>query len=279
MYLDAGSFDPSIETQFTVGSEYAERPSQDPFEYTPEYLFNQIYPPENVNSLKIKTKYSNALVQIGKIFRIYRILRENRTDPFLEIPIEVQSLLEKFLVLPDYLAKKNGKTWDMQFMAADRFQVDGIEQDRIAVNTGQKIIFNMKILNQKSFSYAELTQIFLHELFHFYPNVDISIKDQWANNIANKIKQNERINISTHGEMIRSIFLPSITEVKKVPYDDLPYQDQYFDMLKDRLLVSIETNNFLKYSTEVYSAIVYKSEKEKKDQLYCLGFQFFNLLK
>lgn len=78
------------------------------------------------------------------------------------------------------------------FIGTDKvFQVEGVSPDRLAINTGSEIIFNIRKLNEKPhWSFSELVQILSHEVLHIVKTVDLPLKDKWSAELANFVAEN-----------------------------------------------------------------------------------------
>ena len=81
------------------------------------------------------------------------------------------------------------------FIGTDKnFQVQGISPDRLAINTGSEIIFNVRKLNEKSnWTFSELVQILSHEVLHIVKSVDLPLKDKWSTELASFVADNTTI--------------------------------------------------------------------------------------
>ncbi|MNK85623.1 hypothetical protein D3C87_1055080 [compost metagenome] len=62
-----------------------------------------------------------------------------------------------------------------------RFQVDGIEAERLAVNTLSEIRFNiLGLMKKQSLSIPDTVQLWLHELSHFDERTPLEVRDKWV---------------------------------------------------------------------------------------------------
>lgn len=69
------------------------------------------------------------------------------------------------------------------------FKVQGVETDRLAINTGKTIIFNLKLLSELSqFELPDALQILLHEISHNIKDIPIESKDQWIADLKSYFK-------------------------------------------------------------------------------------------
>lgn len=66
-----------------------------------------------------------------------------------------------------------------------RFQVDGIEADRLAVNTLTEIHFNIQgLLKKEKLSIPDTVQLWLHELSHFDQLTPLEVRDKWVASVT-----------------------------------------------------------------------------------------------
>jgi hypothetical protein len=61
------------------------------------------------------------------------------------------------------------------------FQVDGIEAERLAVNTSSEILFNiLGLMKKQKLSIPDTVQLWLHELSHFDKATPLEVRDKWV---------------------------------------------------------------------------------------------------
>lgn len=71
------------------------------------------------------------------------------------------------------------------------FQVDGIKSNRLAVNTGDSIIFHVNgLIEKETFTLEDVTQLLLHEVMHLDTHTELAIKDRWSTKVSDWVKTN-----------------------------------------------------------------------------------------
>lgn len=146
-----------------------------------------------------------------------------------------------------------------------RFQVNGINATRLAINTGDSIIFNGNALSKKSFSISELTQIWLHELFHADADTITPLpqKDAWAARVAAWVEQRTQTTELGTGNRMTVLDLPPVEVEKIVPwlskfpkgYGRISFEEQVQEELRHRFLVVHENANETAIVEGIYKAI------------------------
>lgn len=69
------------------------------------------------------------------------------------------------------------------------FQVDGVTPDRLAINTGYEIYFNLAALIKKNdLTLDQAVQLWLHEILHQDKDTPLDIKDAWTARVAQFVK-------------------------------------------------------------------------------------------
>jgi hypothetical protein len=95
-----------------------------------------------------------------------------------------------------------------------RFQVDGIEADRLAINTLSEIYFNiLGLLKKEKLSLPDTVQLWLHELSHFDDHTPLETRDKWVASVT-QWTQERTTEIKLDGERkILSLVLPAPREL------------------------------------------------------------------
>lgn len=79
----------------------------------------------------------------------------------------------------------NNITVFFDYSTNGRFQVDGIESDRLAVNTLSEIRFNiLGLMKKEKLSIPDTVQLWLHELSHFDERTPLEIRDKWVASVT-----------------------------------------------------------------------------------------------
>lgn len=129
----------------------------------------------------------------------------------------------------------------------DRFQVHGIEPDRVAVNTGYEIHFNLeKIIKNKNMTLAEATFLWLHEILHLDQDTPLADRDKWAAKVAQHVKQNSAEKRISESRRILT-FIP--TYQQKAPSEIVKLSGYASNLLKsfiteaqDKILILEQTD-------------------------------------
>lgn len=89
------------------------------------------------------------------------------------------------------------------------FQVEGIDPERLAINTGADIRFNVVGLAKlKHLSLANSVQLWLHEISHFDKETSLDSRDKWIANVTQWVQnRTTEITITPHRRIL-SLILP-----------------------------------------------------------------------
>lgn len=149
-------------------------------------------------------------------------------------------------------------------LGKNQFLVDGVPTTRLAINTGDTIIFNGEALGSRSYSVAEITQIWLHEIFHLDQKIPIQIHDQWIAKVTQWISERTQVLDLNNNSKITLFSMPT-TEEKEVRPGDSPlsknqyhnstFEEQFKDKLKSQFLVLQESPKETKLLDNIYDGL------------------------
>lgn len=177
---------------------------------------------------KYKKSFLNAYSQIQKllIVRDYLIpIVESYANTLTQYNEQTEAF-SKLQQLKEYiLTERKYKTLlhpeNIYFEFGEtRFQVEGVDPTRLAINTGDIIIFNGEALAARSFSVEELFQIWMHEIFHLDPLTLLREKDFWISKVTQwvrersqqiELKKNHRMTMLFLPQVIKEIITPGVT--------------------------------------------------------------------
>lgn len=110
----------------------------------------------------------------------------------------------------DYKPGQGGYLHVLFEYSAEGFKVDGIEADRLAINTGNDIRFNVRGLQKKEkLSLADITQLWLHELSHFDKNTSLEIRDQWVAKVTQWVQERSTEIQLSENQKVYSLIMPA----------------------------------------------------------------------
>lgn len=140
-----------------------------------------------------------------------------------------------------------------EFDSNGRFQTHDIEPNRLAINTGHEIYFNLKDIAQKeSFTVADAVQLWLHEILHSGPSVPLEVRDAWGAKVAQFVRERTiEIQMAPDRKII-AVTTPD-GDYGKMEYLGRSPDDDFYKSLRDRFLIFEETTLGAKILRDVYA--------------------------
>lgn len=173
----------------------------------------------------------------------------------------VQYMSEK--IRPDAYQEFSNYNVHFSVDSTGKFQVDGIEPNRLGVNTGRDVYFNLSgIMQKEQFNVSDAVQLWLHEILHSQPNISLEVRDEWAAKVSRWVRERTtEIELSSDRKVI-SIVLPS-----RPPRGEnvgWSLADHYERTLKKRLLIFEQNQKESKVRNEIYSGFATFSNSLKQ---------------
>ena len=134
-----------------------------------------------------------------------------------------------------------------------RFQVEGIDPTRLAVNDGLSITFNAEVLGEKRRSLAELTQLWLHEILHQDPDSSLASRDAFGAKVGAFVGERTQEIVLKNGEIITALLLKQ----KNISTIDSNYrglQAVFNSDLQSKFLLLRENSSGTRADTDIYQA-------------------------
>lgn len=98
-----------------------------------------------------------------------------------------------------------------EFDSKGRFQVDGIEPNRLGVNTGHGIYFNVDGLNKKeTLTVGEAVQLWMHEILHDDAQIRLEERDAWTASFARWIQERTQEFELQKGRKVIAVSVPPV---------------------------------------------------------------------
>jgi hypothetical protein len=139
-----------------------------------------------------------------------------------------------------------------EFDTNGKFQTQDIEPNRLAINTGAEIYFNVKdIAAKESFTAADAVQLWLHEILHSDPSMPLEVRDAWGAKVAQFVRERTTEIQMTPERKIIAVTTPDGDYGKMENLGNSP-DDDFYRSLKDRFLIFEETPHGAKVLSDVY---------------------------
>jgi hypothetical protein len=140
-----------------------------------------------------------------------------------------------------------------EFDSSGRFQTTDIEPNRLAINTGNGVYFNLRdIAKKETFTVADAVQLWLHEILHIDQSFSLDLRDAWGAKVAQWVRARTTEIQMTPDRKIVALFTPEgdrgkIDSISRFPESDLTTS------VKDRFLIFEETPKGAKVLNDIYT--------------------------
>lgn len=177
-----------------------------------------------------------------------------------------EQIAEKMLKILEHRFPEGKKSGDVGYLNIffefdpNRFQVDGIEPNRLAINTGVDIRFGAAgLMKKEKLSLADITQLWLHELSHFDKSIPLAERDQWVAKVTQWVQQRSSEFVTDDGKKLFALIMPArksspATAIAAQPYTYPPVypQDIYAKNIKNSFILLQQDSQRTRYYMEAY---------------------------
>ncbi|MNK94836.1 hypothetical protein D3C87_1150520 [compost metagenome] len=140
-----------------------------------------------------------------------------------------------------------------EFDSEGRFQTHDIEPNRLAVNTGSEVYFNLRDIAQKdSFTLADAVQLWLHEILHSDKSMPLETRDAWGAKVSQWVREQTTEFQVKPGLKIVALSTPEGDFGKMESLGRFPDRD-LLASLQDRFLMFEESKQGTKVLRDVYT--------------------------
>lgn len=140
-----------------------------------------------------------------------------------------------------------------EFDSAGRFQTHDIEPNRLAVNTGSEVYFNLRDIAQKeSFTMADAVQLWLHEILHKDSSTALEVRDAWGAKVSQWVRERSTEIQVDLSKKIVALSTPDGDFGKMESLGQFPDRD-FLASLQDRFLMFEESSQGTKVLRDVYA--------------------------
>jgi hypothetical protein len=221
--------------------------------------FTKAYP--RISMLRLVRK------RLVSILNAYKNSSENTNN---DLTIKAMALIQKTFPEPSQ-GDPYPTPFTVQFYHGlnDRFQVVGVDPDRLAINTGREIIFNIdRIMKKDQWGLADSVQLWLHEILHLDTDTALDVKDKWGAQVTQFVAEHSQ-EFSIQDKKIYVLQFDAEASVQ----DKLYLQDEFIGLNeRQKQLIQDVKENFL----------IFKQDSRRTDfwdQVY-EGFKtFHNMLR
>lgn len=140
-----------------------------------------------------------------------------------------------------------------EYDSEGRFQVGTIEPNRLGINTGYEIIFNLRDITKKEkFTVAEAVQLWLHELMHLDKNTPLEVKDAWGAKVAQWVSERTTEIQLSSGRKVVALSTPD-ADTERLEFLNGKPEDHLRDSVQSRFLIFEESKTGTRKLQNIYS--------------------------